>query len=444
MAEKQSIEDFIEGKLDQSGTGVKLTVADGSGSAYILYQNGMALDSAYFLRGMLKLSVKNTSTETIDLALVLPAFVKNGNPLTINGQLAANQEKNFETPLEGYKYNYKPQDTTSNFLRINGTLSGSSVPVNIDISYAIENTMFSYIAGILPTSTLNPLESTTGLPITDDVKDFRDKLKLYDAELKLKGDYFDKLLPTDPNKPFKVRIDQLNIVGYRNKKTEQFSLKLNGRPDNNLGPLNMINGHLEEPFTSSNSNLSEFLSFLPDSIVVIAKPTLNPDKERGAGTNRDSLQFGFELILKSVLSITDLIVTDTLELSMDKDARDNIKNFRAATIYLKIDNKIAFGGKIVMDYVDSNFVKLFSLDTINFEPANVDANGFPIMKHSEPTIELDSMQVQQLAISENIIMTVVINTTDSHSGQKVVFTSKDWLSIISFCKVKYHLNLDED
>ncbi len=445
MGGKQGTENFIEGRIDQQGTDLNLPVTNGQGTIGVPYKDGLVLDSARFVRGTLTLSVKNNSSSEAIVKMELPAFIgSDGNKLSLEKTIAGNATETVSEDLNGYFYDSRKQKFGPDSLQIDGTVSGNNFNGTLTINYGIENSMFSYFAGIVPPTLVDPVESSTGLPITGDVADFRDKMKLWDIQLKLIGKYYDKLLASDPNKPFDVEIETLNVTGMRNNMTEQFSLKLNGKSDNNLGPVRMENSSLEEIYTAENSNLSDFLSFLPDSIVVKAIPKINPDKKRGAATNRDTMQFGFDLTIKSVVTVKDLKATDTIELEIDEDARETLQDFKAATIYFKIDNKVAFGGEIVMHYLGANNNTLFSLDTLTFEPANVNADGIPSVRHSEPTIELDSAQLQHFANSYNIIVDVIINTSDSHLDQKAVFSSKDWLEIISFCKVKYNINLSDE
>ncbi|MFH1052361.1 MAG: hypothetical protein V1779_15680 [bacterium] len=445
MGGKEGTENFIEGRIDQEGTNIDIPVTNGQGTIGIPYKDGMVLDSAKFVRGTLTLSVKNNSSSEATVTMELPAFIgTGGNKLTLQKTIAGNATETVSEDLNGYFYDSRKQNVGPDSLQIDGTVMGGNFNGTLTINYGIENSMFSYFAGIVPPTLVDPIENSVGLPVTDDVSDFRDKMKLWDIQLKLIGRYYDKLVPSDPNKPFNVEIETLNITGVRNNKTQQFSLKLNGRNDNNLGPVMMTDSYLEEIYTAENSNLSDFLSFVPDSIIVKAIPKINPDMERGAATNRDTIQFGFDLTIKSVVTVKDMTAKDTVELEMDDDARDYLKDFKAATVYFKIDNKVAFGGKIVMHYTDSVYKPLFTLDTLTFEPADVNADGIPSVKHSEPTLELDSAQLQDFSNSYYIIVEVIINTTDSHLDQKAVFSSKDWLEIISFCKVKYHINLSED
>jgi|GEM_PF-5341825 len=445
---KQGTENFIEGRIDQSKNDITIPVTNGQGTIGVAYDNGLTIDSAKLVRGTLMMSVKNTSASEATVKMELPAFIApDGNKLTLQKTIAGGATETVNQDLNGYSYDSRKQKFGPDSLQIDGTVLGSNFSGNLVINYSITNSMFSYFAGIVPPTPVEAVESSVGLPITDDVADFRDKLKLWDIQLKLIGNYIDKILafnPNDQNKPFDIEIETLNITGYRNNKTQQFSLKLKGRNDNNLGPVTMRNKNLEEIYTAENSNLSDFLAFIPDSIMVTAIPKINPERKRGAATYRDTLQFGFNLIIKSVVTVKNLEAKDTVDLEMDGDARDWLKDFKAATIYFKIDNKVAFGGKIVMHYTDKNYIKLLTLDTLTFEPADVNTDGIPSVKHSEPIVELDSMQLQKFAESYYIIAEVIINTTNSHLDQKAIFSSKDWLGIISFCKVIYNINLSEE
>jgi hypothetical protein len=444
LSDKEDSEEFIRGKLDQSGEDVEISVTEGEGSIGIPFANGMTLDSAIFISGSITIRIYNNFSSEIRVLMTLPAFINgSGENLTFESTIAAGASEVATKELNGYYYYAYLQDVGADSLQIDGSLAGSNLSGTIKINYDIENTMFSYMAGIIPPTKIDEVTNSMELPITDDVKNFRDKLSSIDAQLTLTGNYYDNLKPSDPNEPFDLRIDTLYIKGIKLDNSDEIYLKLNGRADNNLGPSDIENGELREIYTDDNSNLSEFISFVPDSIVVCAMPTVNPNSERGAATNRDSLQFGFDLVINSILSFDKLSLTDTTEVKMDDDAQESIKDFLEAIIYFKIDNKVAFGGDIIMHFTDSLYNVLFTLDTLSFEGAYIDNDGMPSARLTEEMVELDSIQIQQLSNSEYTIMDIIISSTEALQGRKAAFTSTDWLDIISYCRVKYHLNLSD-
>ena len=443
-SDPREVGEFIEGQMDQKSNSLEIPISNNYGEIGVPFTNGMSLDSATFIQGELNLTVYNSSGAPIEVLMVLPALESaSGETLAISGTIAAGNQEIFTQDLSNFTYNVTRQKYGSDSLQINGTINGGDAGEKLKIDYEIVNSTFSYIAGKIPPTDIEPINNGVSLPITDDVRKLNDKIKFYSAAIIVRAFYNDKLPASDPNKQFKIRASTMKIAGYRNNFTESIYLKLNGREDENLGPIDIVNGYFESSYTNENSNLSDFMSFMPDTIIVEIQPTINPDFERGAATNKDEITFGFELLIQSIASIKELTYSDTLDFEMDSDVRKNIRDFKAATIFNKIDNHIGFGGDIIMQFADANHSPLFTLEKFSFDPAEVDVEGNPSTKHSEPTVVLDSAQVQQLSNASYVMMDIVINTDRSEQDQKVRFSSKDWIEIISFCTVKYHLNLDK-
>ncbi len=441
---KSGVGKSLEGKMNDERNDINITITEGEGTAGIPLPNGLVLDSARFKGGSFTIKVYNNSSSPLDVSMTFPAMISSlGHPLKKEGTIPANDSLVSIEYLPGYIYYANKQNIGADSLQIDGSIAGSDFNGNLKVNYKFENTKFSYIAGIVAPTKIDPVNQFISLPITDDVIDFRDKINLHSAELVINANYIDAFAPSDPNIPFEIGMDSIIIYGVREDESEKFYLKYTANNDNNLGPQIIQNKKLEMIFDKNNSNLPEFLSFMPDSIIIYAIPTVNPNRKRGAVSDKDSTQFKFDLTINSVVSFDKITATDTTEFDMDDDARDNIRDFRAATIYLKIDNDVAFGGNLVFDFTDEEYNNLFSLDTINFEPAIIDAEGNPTVTHFEPTIELDSAQVQFLANSYYTIMHVNLNSSGAKDSKQAIFSSKDSLSIISFFKVKYHVNIGD-
>jgi len=438
----QEIASYLTGKIDQSITDKEIEIINGEGKAGIAFKDGIEIDSAILESGVLSLSIKNNVNANVTITMSIPGLISpNGEPLTLVKQVASGESYEFTKDLSDYRFYAHLQSVSNDSLEIQGSLSGGTDNGTIVINYTLTNSSFRYFAGKIPPTKIETIEFSLNLPITDDVIKLRDNIKLHSAEFTLMGYYIDKLASNDPNKPFPFRIDNLKIIGVRNN-NESIHLKYNDSQDNNLGPFDIIDGFFTKTFTTENTNLSEFLSFIPDSVYFIFESTVNPAFVKGAATNKDSVQVGYNLSIKSIVSVNNLTYSDTTDFSMNSDARDNIKDFKAATIFMKINNKVGFGGKINMTFLDQDNNQLFMLDTISYDPADVLPDGNTTEKYSEAIVELDSSQVQMLADSYKIILDIIINTAKSDENQKVIFKSEDWLDIISFCTVKYHVNFE--
>ncbi len=59
----------------------------------------------------------------------------------------------------------------------------------------------------------------------------------------------------------------------------------------------------EKIYDEQNSNINDFITFLPDTIVLRAEYLMNPDHQIGTATNKDSIKFETDFSTKSFLSL---------------------------------------------------------------------------------------------------------------------------------------------
>jgi hypothetical protein len=281
--------------------------------------------------------------------------------------------------------------------------------------------------------------------LTEDIKGFRGKITFNDASLVITGSYISALLANDTHKPFDLRMTTINIVGKRKDGT---FINLTDKAGNKeLGPVTTVNNVLTLPYNNSNSNISEFLSYMPDSIKIITKATINPENKSGAATDRDSIQFAFDMKIKSDIRIDKATYSDTMSISegdnkLDEDTRETIRDARWVKLSFKVNNRIPLEAKLVADFMGTNKTKLFSIDTVSFAGASLNALGEPISDtYSLSEVVLDSAQIDMLSKADRIITHLTMSSTSSSNAK---LNSKDWIKVISYLSVKYHIDPDKD
>ncbi len=442
---KSGFGEYFQGILDYEKSAIEIPIAEGKGSAGMPFTEGLFLDSAIVKSGDLSLSIVNTSSDTIVAIITIPALISPfGDSFSRTIVAPGGDSIKLVEDLSDYVYSSSHQTVGKDSMQINGEIVKGEQEGKLIASYKIENSSLKYVAGVIPPSSLNPKYEYIVFPITKDLKQFRDKTNLYEAKINIKANYFKGFSQNDPHNSFNYRIDTLYCFGLRNDNTEKFYLKLNDKNDDNLGPVNSVNSNVDIVYTAENANLSDFLSFLPAQVQVYASKTIiNPNGENGAASEKDSLNFSLSLEVQSVLSFENLVLNDTTEFEMDEDAKDNVKDIDSATIFFEISNKIAFGGYITASLLDSNYAELSVLDTFAFEPANIDENGFSSPATSKAIVALDSAQIADLTKVSRVALKAVFKTSQNENNKKAVFSSQDWINIISYCKIKYRLDLND-
>ena len=434
ISNRFGITDFIKDRLNENKEGIEIPIANGEGNVSIIFSSGISLDSAVLTQGTIQIKIHNTSANPVDVEIKLPALIQpDGNPLIIITTLPANQITDISKDLKDYKYSGANQ-TEKNKLLIQGKITKGDVGGKLLVDVFITNTNFSYVRGNLPSVVLKEVKNSVGLPITGDLEKFRDHVEIYDPVFTLQGNYFS---PLQPNELIDVLVDTLKVIGWR--KNGQNKKLLDKNNNENLGNILFQNGSLTKVFDNSNTNLSDFLSFIPDSIQVVATAIMNPNSKYGAATNLDTIQVKFTLELQSLIKITDLNFSDTLKIDIKDGDRSQISNGRATdSLYFEITNMIPVETVIDVAYGFDSLSKYISKNPIHLiiDGAMVNESGISFKEVvSNRSIYLDSLDIDNISKSKFMFMNVSASTTNKNQAK---IRPSDWIKIISWCRLKYH------
>ncbi|MBZ0198277.1 MAG: hypothetical protein K8H86_00300, partial [Ignavibacteriaceae bacterium] len=304
--------------------------------------------------------------------------------------------------------------------------------------------LFSSATGYLPVKTLGVTETTYDLNLGDAI-DFRDKAFLREADLKLTAHY-----KSPATNPFDIEVKDLKVIGRRNT-GQTITLAFNNNP--NL-TLRFKNGTFDTSFTNLNSNVNEFLTFLPDQVSVSAEYIMNPDDDHTyhTATNQDSVNFETSFTSRSFFALKKSTITDTTEVELSDDDRDRIRDGRGANLTVEIDNGIPLTSWLKADLVDKNYNLLFTAtknagkDSLYFLGAQIGSNGeVSTNTFSTTTIQLDSSQIQKFADARYLIYSVSVRTRDAYNNPPptVALRGKQKLTVKAFGGVKYFVKPDD-
>ncbi|HSP88590.1 MAG TPA: hypothetical protein VLN45_10685 [Ignavibacteriaceae bacterium] len=425
-----------------------ITSVSDSFTVYVQFPEGLQVDSGEFASGLLNLNVDNPSSENVSIILRLPAFHNSqGEVITIQTDIAAGQTNSESFNLNGYKYEIPPdqplglRNSFKLVVRAQSNQPGNIVYTDLSLS----DLSFNYVTGLLPSRSLGNKISAYDFDVAD-VAEYRDRSFLRDATLNLKADYISMF-----NAPNLLEVKNLNIIAKRNDGTE---LYLKDKVNNPYFTFRMTNGSLNTVFNESNSNITDFISFFPDSVILRAEYIINPDNSSGTFSNLDSLRFETDFSTRSFLALRTTTMEDESEIIISEIDREDIRGGKAADIKFEIENGIPLLAWVKVDLHDENNNYLFTLtknlaegDSISFGAAFVNGNGEVIGTNILPVknIILDESQIQLFSRAHYIKYRVSFSTTGANSNppQIIAIRPSDFVKIKTYGKVKYKISSDD-
>jgi hypothetical protein len=411
---------------------------------YLEFPEGAVLDSAEFLSGTLDFSVNNPTNSEVTLTLVVPGINDpSGNPLLIEIITSPQNVNSFSSDLEGLSYkvpkNQPPQFYNS--LMVNTSVTNGNAAGNVVyLDFSSSNFLFSYVSGVMPATSLGIRENSFGF--ATELSDYRDKTILREAEMIVDAGFISQF-----SDPYPVDVNNLNIVGLRSDGL-QFLLKDSTGNENMF--VHIEDGMFKQSFDESNSNITQFISFLPDTILLIAEYVLNPDGTRGAAAIDDSISFNTTFVINSFLALKKSTVSDSSTFELSQDEKDAIREGNSVSITMELENAIPLTGWLRMDVVDEDHNFLFTIshnsnetDTISFNAAVVDENGEVIKPFTNPpvTIELDSSQIEMMTRARFAVYSVTLRTSDAfQNSSKIVALRPDaWVKLKTYGTINYRV-----
>lgn len=433
------IGDFLQDQLNANYDNLEFFVATLDTTAYVDIQSGASIDSAYVTQGVLEIIIDSKATSDVNFNLKLPGFTDaNGNAKETGGVIQANSQKTFSVILDNSGYSSRNQASSSQLmllLKMNGQTPGQPLSVKINI----KNTKFYLVSGRIPTKTLNPITKSVALPLTKDAINFRDKFTLSKCTLNLNVNYISRF----PNSVFDVVMKDVKVVGKRVADGKKVNLtELNG--NTNFGDLTIRDGILYKRFDDKNSNIGEFLSFLPDSITLEAGVIVNPNVDQGIATADDTIRLTFAVEAQSYLDLNKLSTNDTLALDIDNDVRKEIRNGKFARLIYEITNYIPINTDFTIDFTDASYQTLFT-KTATADGGKV--TGEFTVQPSSPNppkkMELTGDEILKLADAKFVILKSVASTTQASAPAKNYVGPDMQMKIKAYAQIKYHINLDK-
>lgn len=415
---------------------------------YIAFPRGIEVDSAEFDEGIIDFGATNPSPENSIITVLLSGFKdNNGNSLVLRSNVAAGQSRFITQDLDGYTYVIPPdqpvqlRNSIRVIVRAESPQEGNTVYADVSVS----DMSFHYITGRILSRSLGN-QSSSYLFDVDKAEEYRDKTFLRDAKLNLNA-YYISVFDT----PVDLDIKDLNIIAKRNDGSEFY---LEDNFGNRNFTLRIINGESKRVFTEDNSNINEFVTYFPDSVILRAEYIVNPENHDGTYSNLDSIKFETDFSTRSYLAIKRTSINEQTAIELSQSDRDEIEKGKGAEIKFEIDNGIPLTAWLRLDVSDENNNYLFTLtstpegsDSISFNGAEVNQNGEVISSYLSPTksITLDESKVKLLSKAYYLNYSVNFRTKDAYLDppQIVAIRPSDWIKLKAYGKVRYKVSFDD-
>jgi hypothetical protein len=414
-------------------------------TVYIPFPENAELDSASFTDGKFALYIDNPTSSNVTLDLLCPGvYDPNGTQLRVRRIAYSNRKDSVINDLSGYNYVVPANqiNINKNSLQIILKATSNSNLAYVNLNLKLYEFYFNSVSGIIPPKSLGNNSDSFNLKLGD-AKDFRDKVSLQNAKLFLNVDYVSNI-----TNPFGFEVKNLNIIGEREDGTK-FYLK-DSTGNSNLD-LKINSKTYQKVFTEKNSNINNFIAFLPAKVYLNANYEMNPDNQHGKATSKDSIKFSAHFSATSYLSLKALTITDTTSINaISPDERDKIKDAKSVNLTVTSDNGIPLASYLKVTMADKNYRPLFTIknsadnsDSIYFPGAPIDQNG-TAYKTSATTavVQLDSANINDFADAYYAIFDVSVHTKNASQTPPpiVVIRPNDKIKVLVTGQVKYRVN----
>lgn len=429
MRQRESVKDFMEDKFNGEYRDVEIPIVQGYGKIYVEVQNGAEIDTAHFKEGMLHLDIYNNSDVELSFELTLPGVIlPDGSPYVLTGTVQPGEYKSEDQNIAEYSYTTRTQQRKDE-IEIRAKVNAEYSDDNVVVNAILTETDFTYVEGIIPETELDAISKSLSLGVTEDVARFRGKVKLANPKLTVEGRYL-----SDFDKPFEMLLHNMRVTGK--VAGESFSLTTKSGSEA-LDDIMIVGGNFVKTFDESNSNVADFLAALPEELVLSADATMNPNLKSGIAHYLDSLEVKVYFNSDQYIEIDSVRFSDTLDLEIETETREDMKDVRGLKLFYKITNAMPLNNWVEMTFCDINYKSLFSKQ-VEIESASVQSPSSPAQPVVvDSFIELDSLEIEQLSNSYFVILDMLMSTPSGAGG---VYLSPDyWLQIDSYAALKYHV-----
>lgn len=400
---------------------------------YVEFPEDVQLDSATFVEGLFISAIHNPSSIKTTVDILIPGITKpTGEQLEFKQIVSAFEVDSSEKNISGYSYSipeYQPQSFRNKLMII--VKATANQPNIVYSNFYNSDYYFGTLYGNIPSKSIGDQRKPFGF-ITNSIVNYDNSTVLKEASLNFYASY-----KTDLANPYTIELSNTNIIGKRNDGSEFFLKDKSGNSDFDIF---IIDGSHYTLFTQDNSNVNDFISFLPDTVVVEAEYIINPFSEEGMVSHEDSIIFQTDFSTKSYVTLKKSSVEDTSSVELTENDRNSLQDGNSAALNIEIDNAIPLASWMKITLADENNNHLFTLinsvtgkDSFYIEPAEVGLDGevTASMHNSIQTILLDAEQIEMLSKAKYAFYSLSVQTKDAEKPDAPIVSVRptDWMNV---------------
>ena len=443
-----SLLEFI--KLDQAVSQKNISMAPVSAAkdVYLVFRTDVVqIDSAIFSGGYFKINVRNQSSLTTNFEITIPGITLDGNILVVTASLDAGESREIRQELAGCKYSepvnqpipFKNTLWVTAQSNATGVNTGGSVLFDVEIS----DFYFSSVSGRFTEQPVGRKTDLVDAHLGENLGDFRNKVKLKSALLKLSAFY-----QSIYNNSFKLKVDSLTFRAIHNGE----EMYLTDSTGSRYLHFTVEQGTADIVLNETNSNIEDIVNFFPDVFEISASFRIIGNNQYGTVTSGDLSGVSIDINTKSILALARSSVTDTIAIKISQSDRDDIKNAVSGSLKLEIENAIPLNGWIKIDFADSLMNPVLSINIENADtffvsgaPVNSITGEVIAPSSSLRKVELSQDDIFKLAATYYIILSASVETSSYNFSDPVLvmLRASDWLRLNLSGLIKYHVNANE-
>jgi hypothetical protein len=441
----QGLLEFL--RLNEPVSEQNLSVAPVNDSRDIFFDfrsDVVEIDSAEFSSGYIYLNVRNRSSLRVNFVITLPGVRQGGNTFIINIPLGPNESTEIRSELAGYFYSEplnQPQLFTNRFwIQAQSFATGTNTGDDVEFDVEISDFAFRTLSGRFTEQNIRRRTDTIEAHLGDDLTDFRNKITLQSASLRLSARYDSKF-----ENPFSVRMDSITLLARSGSE----EIYLTDSTGSRYFRVQMTRGVVNLNFNETNSNVIEIINALPDYFEISSTVKILGNNMSGTITDEDIAGLLVDISTKSVLAIAKSSRIDTTKFEMNEDDRQEIRKAKFSTIFADIENAIPIRAWIKVQMLDSAFNHLLTLNLNNSDSALTEGaivNAFTgeVISTSKSffSTELSQEDIFKFAESHYLVTSVTIETSSYSLPDPPLVTIKasDWINLRVYGRVKYRVD----
>ncbi|MCX8057414.1 MAG: hypothetical protein N3F03_07400 [Ignavibacteria bacterium] len=413
----------------------------------IVARDSIRMDSAEIQDGEVKYRLKNNNPFAVSVNFVFPGFTRTFggtiDTFKISATVPANQTLEVTTLINNYRYRQpsnQPFGATRPGVWIRGRVSSSIIGIgqNLEMKFQIEKMRFRSFSGRVKPFNLGYKSQTVQNDLSGQLKDFVKAVTFNQAFL--------TLTTSTTFKGYDVLLKNLQVVGKYKNNSPPVYLLFNGV---NYKDIFIPAGQtVTEVFSTSNTNINQFIKATPDSIEVKATIVMNPQYKNGSINTSDKVSFSTSLEAYSQMKVENAIITDTAEVDWDEETKSKLSQGNSAVLDVELTNGLPFELQLVGFFLDKNKNKLFyyTRQTGNISPsdtsitipaASINANG-EVTVPSKTTIKI-ALDRNDFEKFKNAAVMVNRFRISSAQNQTVIVNADGYIRHKIFGKVNYRI-----